>query len=372
MVKYLKKIIFGITTLTVGGAERTLIDIIEKIEKEFKITIFTLYGKGELEKDLPKNIEVKSLYKKSYNEFSKLNKIIISLRLLLFKKQIYNKYIKNNYDTEIAFLEGPITRLFSVKDDIKTKKIAWVHTDISKIFGNSFKSKLKNIINKNVYKNYNKIVLVSSESLKKFKEVNPKIDSEKLEVIHNYINKEKVLKKADQEDKISLKKDGVNIVSVGRLVNAKAFDRLINIHERLIKDDVKHYIYVIGGGPLENELKQQIKKQNVEDTFYLLGEKENPYVFMKNADYICLLSYFEGYPMVLEEAKILDKFIITNTTAKEVVQNYKKSIVLENNEEAIYKGLKDIIINREKYEKQENIKEEYNNDKILEKIKAII
>ena len=76
--------------------------------------------------------------------------------------------------------------------------------------------------------------------------------------------------------------------------------------------------------------------------------------------------------MVLEEAKILDKFIITNTTAKEVVQNYKKSIVLENNGEAIYKGLKDIIINREKYEKQENIKEEYNNDKILEKIKEII
>lgn len=367
----MKKVIFGITSLTVGGAEKTLIDIIEEIEKEYKITVFTLYGKGEFEKSLPKNIELKTLYKKSYNELSKLSKIVISLRLLLFRKQIYNKYIKNEYDTEIAFLEGPITRLFSVNNN-KTKKIAWVHTDISKIFGNSIKSKLKTIINKDIYNNYDKIVLVSKNSLKKFKEINPQIEDEKLEIIHNYINKEKVIKKAEEDIKLPFKKDVVNIVCVGRLVDAKAYDRLIRIHARLVKDNIKHYIYVIGNGPLQNELKQQIEKEKVENTFYLLGEKENPYVYIKNADYFCLLSYFEGYPMVLEEAKILDKFIITNTAAKEVVENYEKSIVLENNEEAIYEGLKNVIENKEKYEEKDTIKKEYNNDDIIQKIKAII
>ena len=50
------------------------------------------------------------------------------------------KFIKEDYDVEIAFLEGPITRLFSVKNK-KTRKIAWIHNDISKVYGNGIKYK---------------------------------------------------------------------------------------------------------------------------------------------------------------------------------------------------------------------------------------
>ena len=56
----------------------------------------------------------------------------------------------------------------------------------------------------------------------------------------------------------------------------------------------------------------------MEQTFTLLGKKENPYPYMKQADYFCLFSEYEGYGMVLEEAKILQKpILITNTAAKE-------------------------------------------------------
>ena len=46
----MNKIIFGITGLTLGGAERVLVDIANALVDKYDITIFTLYSKGELEK----------------------------------------------------------------------------------------------------------------------------------------------------------------------------------------------------------------------------------------------------------------------------------------------------------------------------------
>ena len=50
----MKKIIFGITSLTLGGAERVLVDLTNKLSKnnDYEITILTIYGKGELEKQV--------------------------------------------------------------------------------------------------------------------------------------------------------------------------------------------------------------------------------------------------------------------------------------------------------------------------------
>ncbi len=138
----MKKILFGITSLTLGGAERVLVDLANALCDQYDITIFTIYAKGEFEKQLSKKIKVKSLYNMQYNELTNRKKKLVPLKILLYKKSIYKKYICNNYDVEIAFLEGPITRLFSIKNE-NTKKIAWIHNDITKVFGNGLKSKLK-------------------------------------------------------------------------------------------------------------------------------------------------------------------------------------------------------------------------------------
>ena len=68
----MKKILFGITSLTLGGAERVLVDLANELSKDYEVTIWTLYGKGELEKQLNKNVKLKSYIDNSYNEISKL------------------------------------------------------------------------------------------------------------------------------------------------------------------------------------------------------------------------------------------------------------------------------------------------------------
>ena len=40
----MKEILFGITSLTIGGAERVLVDIVNELSSKYKIDIFTIYG----------------------------------------------------------------------------------------------------------------------------------------------------------------------------------------------------------------------------------------------------------------------------------------------------------------------------------------
>lgn len=360
----MRKVIFGITNLNLGGAERVLVDICNKLCKKYDITILTIYPHGEFEKELKKEIHVKSIYNYKYEEITKSKKVISVIKLLFLKRIYFKKYIKNKFDVEVAFLEGPITNLFSVGD--KTEKFAWIHNDISLVFGNSFKAKIKKFVNKRIYQKYDKLIFVSQDNLKKFEQTyNIEIPTS---VIYNYIDIETILEKA--KETISLDNTIINFLSVARLVEQKGIDRLIDVHKKLIQDGFEHRIYIVGDGPLKEYLTEKIKSLNLQNTFILLGKQENPYPYVQACTYFCLLSHFEGYGMVLEEAKILGKpIIITDTAAREAVANYRNAKILENSFDGIYKGLKETILNNKEYVIE---KENYNNGYIIEQIEQIL
>ena len=355
-----KRICFGITKLGIGGAERVLVDIANELVKDYDITIFTIYGGGEFEKDLNPDIKRISLYKKEKKY------AFIPIYLLLCGKFIYNRYLKGYFDVDVAFLEGPITRIFAYKGN--NKKIAWVHNDISKVFGKDYKSKIKKYIDKWFYNKYDKIVFVSEHNKKTFEKLYGNINERK--TIYNYINKERVQNLAKEKcDKSIISKNEKIFITVSRLVKQKAIDRLIRVHKRLIDEGFNHKIYVIGEGEEENNLKSLAKKLDVDKSFIFLGQNENPYPYIKQANYFVLLSYFEGYGMVLEEAKILNKpILVTDTAAKEAVINYDKKIVIENNEDAIFDEMRNVLQEKYSFLDEEKENYDYDNKYLLEQI----
>lgn len=249
-----------------------------------------------------------------------------------------------------------------------------MHNDVSLVFGKGIKAQLKKNIDRKIYSEYETLVFVSEDNLDKFEKIysNKKINRVHKQVIYNYIEKETILKKAKQEQEVTFDETTINFVTVARLVTQKGIDRLIDIHDKLIKEGFYHEFYVIGEGPEKEKLQEKIKKNEIEKTFHLLGKKENPYPYIKNATYFCLLSYFEGYGMVLEEAKILDKpIIITNTAAREAVKGYPKSKILENTKEGIYEGFKKMIENKEKEEENLAI-QKYDNGPIIKQVIELI
>jgi len=311
------------------------------------------------------------LYNEKYLNLSNIKKRLIPLKILINRKSIYKKYIQDDYDVEISFLEGPITRLFSIRNK-RTKKIAWIHNDISQVFGNGLKAKIKRLIDKKIYSRYKELVFVSKENLKNFNNTYKMMSNINKTVIYNYIDNVRIINKSNEEQEVKFDKNSINFISVARLVPQKAIDRFIKIHSKLINEGYKHEVYIIGNGPEKEKLEKLIKETEVKSTFHILGKKENPYPYIKNADYFCLLSNFEGYGMVLEEAKILRKsIIITDTAAREAVQDYKKCIIVENSENEIYKGLK-LCIENGKQENKEEIKKESDNSNIIKQIIELI
>lgn len=370
----MKKIIFGITGLTLGGAERVLVDISNRLVEKYDVTIFTIYANGELEEELDKRVHRISLYDFKYSQLQGMKKRIVPLKVLFNKRKIFNKYIDNEkYFAQIAFLEGPVTRIFSVKSKNGANKIAWIHNDMSKVFGKGIKSKIKRVIDRNIYEKYDTLAFVSIDNLDKFNKLYDDMDLPHETVINNYINSERILKLAKEPIEDVFKNEDVNIVQVSRLVEQKAIDRLIRVHSKLMKKGFKHKIFIVGDGPLKEKLEKQIEKLGIKDSFILLGAKQNPYPYIQNADYFGLFSNFEGYPMVIEEAKILRKYILaTNTATREALINYSKfSQIVDNNEEGIEQAIKFAISNKGNVKKMQN-SYTYDNDRIINKITKII
>jgi len=364
----MKKILFGITSLTIGGAERVLVDLANRLSDDFDVTILTIYGKGELEKQLKPEVKVLNLYPNRYADYSRLERLKISYRVT--KKE----QLPDGYDVYVAFLEGPITRMFTheIKQDNKewnplheAVKIAWVHNDISKVFGSGKIAQMKLAYDEKVYKQYDKIIFVSNENLKDFKKEYNEIPLAKMQVIRNYIDYKEILRKAEQVGNIIggddndtdadeiYSKTETNLLTVCRLVEAKALDRFIKVHKRLESQGIHSHVYIIGDGPERNNLVDLINKLNVKKSFHLLGPKENPYPYIKKCDYFCLFSYYEGFGMVLDEAKILNKpILITDMAAKECVENYSAHQIFDNTEDGVYEGLKKILTGKESNEKK--------------------
>lgn len=360
----MKKIVFGITSLRLGGAERVLVDIVNEICDKYDITIFTLYGNGEFESQLSDKVKVISVYQEQFEEMKSFKKKWISLQLVNggLRKRIYNKYIKNKYDVEVAFLEGPITWILSEKGN--SRKIAWVHNDIEDVFGKGTASKMKQSMNKKAYECFDDLVFVSNDNKRKFIEY---FEDNKVpkRVIYNYLNCDEVIKKADMDKVKEIDSKEISFVQVSRLVDQKAVSRLIDVHKKLIDDGYKHKIYIVGDGPLREELDSKINDLGVDKSFILLGQRKNPYPYIKRCDYFMLTSYYEGYPMVLLEGKALNKYIlITDSAARETLSDYEDKMIVSNNEDGIYEGIRTIVTKKPKVKKGNK----GNGDKLLESI----
>ena len=215
-------------------------------------------------------------------------------------------------------------------------------------------------------------VCVSDKVMQAYKEL---YGIKNIQVIHNLMDTEKIINQSKEPMDVEYSKDCINLVSVGRLEWQKNFKRFANVHKRLIDDGIKINSYLIGDGIEKEDIKELVKKNENEDTFHILGRKENPFPYVKNADLFVLSSNLEGLPTVLYEAIILGVPCISTDVAgaKEILAD-KYGLVVENDDESLYIGLKNVLNNRENMVKyKENLLEyKVENSEIMEKIYKVI
>lgn len=361
-----KKILFVIDSLNCGGAEKSLISLLSLLDySKYEVDLQLSKTEGMFLELLPKEVNVLSeldFYKfcelPILNQIKTFNCNYIASKIKLFimsrlnnnklhGAQIFWKNCKNSfelldyrYDIVIAYNQGFPT--YFVADKVKaTKKIAWVNTDYEK-------AGYKATIDEKYYDKFDSIVTVSEEAKIILENVFPKF-KDKLLVIKDINNAELIKKMANEKEIFRDIDDSIiKIVTVGRLVELKGYDLAIEAATLLDKNKIRFKWYVIGEGPERYIIEKMINERGLAEKFILLGQKSNPYPYMKCCDIYVQTSRFEGFGLTIAEAKILNKLIIT--TNFDAVHNQivdgKNGVIVDMEGQAISKAIIDFIENK--------------------------
>lgn len=343
MIITVYRILFVINTLGQAGAETALLSLLqtlarEKGEARYEISLYVLTGQGEMASRLPADVR---LLNKKYREESVLTAkgrkylkktvlkamftrgtvvklfpyLVKNTCAMLGKKRLLpdkllwrvlsdgGMVLPEEYDLAVSYLEGGAA--YFVADHVKAaKKAAFIHVDYEK-------AGYTRALDKDCYLAFDKIFTVSDEVREAFLKAYPELP-DKTEVFHNILNKEEIVRRAEEGEGFTDGFTGMRLLSVGRLTAQKAFEVSVDAMKRL-KDAGKNVRwYVLGEGDQRKKLQEQIDAMGLTEDFILYGAVNNPYPFMKQADIYVHASRFEGKSIAIQEAQILGKPMVVS------------------------------------------------------------
>ena len=246
-------------------------------------------------------------------------------------------------------MEGFSTKLVSHISNKHLRKIAWVHIDLNKYHWTN--KVYSNIEEESLcYNRFDEIVTVSDTVLQAFKKEFPNCQCP-IRTLYNPIDSDLIQKLSTEPIEIE-ENSCLRIVSVGRFVEQKSFDRLLHIINRLLHSNYSVNLWLIGDGPKRKEFEHYINEHGLESCVKLLGFQSNPYKFMRKCDLFVCSSISEGYSTAVTEALILGLPVVTTSCSgmDELLQYGKYGIITNNSEEALFYGIKSLLDDRQLYE----------------------
>lgn len=338
-----KKVLFVIESLSGGGAEKVLTVLLKHIDKtRFDVTLCTVVEIGVYMDEVKKYVSCTSILGNP-NRKTFLGKIWYRFKYKcvynwLPLKWVYRLFIPQGNDVEVAFVEGFATKLMAASSNRQAKKLAWVHTDL--INNHWIESIYQNITEERLsYQKYDQIIGVSKQvtnSVQKLYHLKNVI------TCYNPIESDVILKWAGENLSLPSKKESLRLVSVGRFVPQKAFDRLLRVVNRLYKEGFSLELWLLGDGEQRPLLEQYIRDKNLEAIVTLWGFQTNPYPYLQQSDLFVCSSVSEGYSTAVTEALIIGLPVVTTACSgmDELLDNGTYGIITTNDEGALYEGVK--------------------------------
>lgn len=384
----MKKIVYLFDNINYqSGAQKITLYQIEQLIKYYEIGIFSLTRpRKDIIERFPNvkflNVDIWNnavmleyslfniLLSKNFGIKQKLNRLKFSFWNYFHQeekafKKIFSGQILSileSYDTVIVVSEASRLRTF-VCNLKKPKKIQWIHTDYYhwSNFSNWTKNVTKN--DKSIYSKFDYIVTLSNCSRKGFLEIMPQFEN-KVKVIPNLVPYNEIILMSKEKENLTFSTDTTNIVTIGRIDKEKNILRIVEVCNRLKKDNLNFQWYIIGDGPLYEEVYELIKKEKLMDTVQLLGKIENPYPILKQADIFALLSSYEGLPLSIYEALVLGVPVVATKVGgiEEQLNFGQYGVLVDDDEEDIYSNFYGLLLNEEKLKRLKKVVLNFNYD----------
>lgn len=387
----MKKLLFIGMSLNIGGAEKSLVNLLNMIDfTEYSVDLLLFQKKGAFLQQIPPEVNiiedktVKVLFQSARDSIKQKKVSIRILKLIVarYVSTLINSLIWKQfdqirlhrwsdcykhiipacsayYDVAVAYSGGD-TAYYMVDKVNAKRKIYYFHSDYSQI---DIDAKLEKI-----YVDRADLVVTISE---KCKESLIKLFPEKKNeiIVLNNLSSPIFIQKLAKEyipSEFDVPEGVLKITSVGRLIHIKGFDIAVEVAKILKVKGVKFCWVVVGEGEERNTIEKKINKYGLEKNFILVGQKKNPYPYILNADLLLQTSRFEGKSVVLDEAKILEvPAIVTDyNSAHDQIKNGVDGFIVEMNQCSIANKICECAENREiinKIKKGIRINEEIQN-----------
>ena len=280
--KYSKKsILVFVSQLCNGGSERVAANLSDELSKKYRVILVT-YTKPT-KNDYSCGVK-RIVIDEAKSRFFKYNYLVRHLKKIKKNYNITHSISfcsKANYLNVMSMVNDKT--IISIRSYLKYSEVDQQYYRLNKVAGKYCDEEV--VVSKQLI----------DEQVKEYKS-----SKDKIKVIHNFVDKEKIDKCLKEKNNINISKN--TIINVGRLSNQKGQKYLIRAMSLVIKKVPDVELVILGKGELEEDLKKEIKELHLEKNVKLLGYKSNPYIYMKQANCFVLSSFFEGMPNVILEA----------------------------------------------------------------------
>lgn len=368
-----KKLLIVSHALELGGAERSLIGLLDALDPgTWDIDLFLLRHEGELMDAIPEHVNLLPEVP-AYTVLARPMKDTLKEgHVLLTGARIAGKFAAKHFEKANGYTDSGVGIEYSHKYTYRLmppiqpeteydlavsfltphyicahkvhakKKIAWIHTDYSRVQVNIASETA-------MWDAYDYIASISNAVTDSFLKAFPTL-AEKIILIENILPTKLI---QCQANAISADKEmppkGIRLLSIGRYCTAKNFDNVPDICSRLIQSGLDMYWYIIGFGPDEQLIRQKIAEAGMEDRVILLGKKENPYPYIKACDLYVQPSRYEGKCVTVREAQTLGKPVVITryATAKDQLEDGVDGVIVPMDNDGCAEGIAVLLRNPE-------------------------
>ena len=371
------RILIAMHYMELGGAESALLGLLQAHDSEkADIDLFLYDHVGELMQYIPDSVNIlpkieaysmlerpiSELLRKGYwgvalsralaryfaRQEKKNNKEKLDdISVYYYISKLVNPFLPKinpsvEYDLAISFLQP---HLYVLKKVRACKKLAWLHTDYSKVFVSRKEEA--------VWSQFNYIAAISEDVGHSFVNRFPSLNS-KIIPVENILSS-KFIRERAMEDDVSLPGKSIRLLTIGRYSYPKKLEDIPVLTALLQKifPDLKWYIIGYGNPNEEKKILDSINFAGVKDNVVLLGKKTNPYPYIKACDIYVQPSRYEGKSITVREAQILCKPVIVTAypTATSQIRDGVDGVIVPLEIEQCANAMISFLKDKEKQEK---------------------
>lgn len=329
------KILYVITGLGQGGAERVVCDLADQMhQRGHSVKIAYLTG----------NILTKPC-------FQEIELIRINLNTLLLFPRAYIKLSKviKNFEPDVVHSHMVHANIFT--------RLVRITTPIKKLICTAHNSneggRLRMLAYRFTHNLADLTTNVSNEAVQAFIEKKAVPDSDII-TIYNGIDLSRFFYNSEAKNKIlnelNINTNSYLILAVGRFSEQKDYPNLLHAFKILKNKSIGDIKLIIAGdGELRSEIEKIINELDLKQDIYLLGRRSDIPDLMSAADLFVLSSKYEGFGLVVAEAMACKTLVVATDCGgvAEVLNNDQFLVPPSNSNVLAEKMLYAVTLNKE-------------------------